>query len=188
MAYFSLSVQCGEQDLHSGVLGGTVHEAMTDLVHLMGSLVDSATGEILINGIMDDVQPVTAEEEALYDKLDFDLDEFKDENGIKSVSDKLLHDDKRSLLMYRWRYPSCSLHGIEGAFSGSGAKTVIPAKAIGKFSLRLVPDQEPKKIEATVRAYLEKKMKEASGKWVGSLCPSATSHESTAQVPQQNAR
>lgn len=52
--------------------------------------------------------------------------------------------------MHRWRYPSLSLHGIEGAFSGSGAKTVIPRKVIGKFSIRLVPDMDPKVVEQQV--------------------------------------
>jgi nonspecific dipeptidase len=149
LAYFQLSVQGSTQDLHSGVLGGTVHEAMTDLIALMGTLVDSS-GKILVENVMDDVDPVTKEEEALYDTIDFDMEEFKEDNGIKSVSDKLLHDDKKSLLMHRWRYPTLSLHGIEGAFSGKGAKTVIPKEVIGKFSLRLVPDQDPKKIEKLV--------------------------------------
>ena len=57
--------------------------------------------------------------------------------------------------MARWRFPTLSLHGIEGAFSGSGAKTVIPSKVIGKFSLRLVPDQDPKRIEAVITKHLE---------------------------------
>ena len=150
MAYFQLTVDGCRQDLHSGVVGGTVHEAMTDLVKLMGSLVDS-NGEILVNGVMDSVKPVTPEEEALYDGLDFDLAEFKEEQGAN-----LIQNDKKSLLMARWRYPTLSLHGIEGAFSGKGAKTVIPAKVIGKFSMRLVPDQDSKQIEKLVSAHLEK--------------------------------
>lgn len=48
--------------------------------------------------------------------------------------------------MHRWRYPSLSLHGIEGAFSASGAKTVIPRKVIGKFSIRLVPNMTPEEV------------------------------------------
>jgi acetylornithine deacetylase/succinyl-diaminopimelate desuccinylase-like protein len=108
---------------------------------------------------MDDVAPVTPEEEALYETLDFDVEEFKDECRVKTVSDKLLFDNKKDLLMHRWRYPTLSLHGIEGAFSGAGAKTVIPAKVIGKFSLRLVPDQDPKRIEKCVTDHLEKVFK-----------------------------
>lgn len=82
---------------------------------------------------------------------------------MKSISNKLLYDDKRSLLMARWRYPTLSLHGIEGAFSGGGAKTVIPAKAIGKFSLRLVPDQDPKRIEKVVTVHLEREFAKVRG-------------------------
>jgi nonspecific dipeptidase len=153
LAYFALEVQGCEQDLHSGVLGGTVHEALTDLVRLMATLVDSS-GKILVEGVMDDVKPVTPEEEALYESIEFDLDEYKHENKVASVSDRLLHQDKTSLLMARWRFPTLSLHGIEGAFSGSGAKTVIPAKVVGKFSLRLVPDQRPAQIERDVVEHL----------------------------------
>ena len=155
LAYFEVSVECAEQDLHSGVLGGTVHEAMTDLVHLMASLVEPGTGKILIDGILDDVVSVTDEEIKLYESIEFDLEEYKDDCNVKSMSDSLLHDDKTSLLMSRWRYPSLTLHGIEGAFSGVGAKTVIPAKVVGKFSMRLVPDQNPDEIGELTKTYLQ---------------------------------
>uniref|UniRef100_A0A7S4A918 Peptidase M20 dimerisation domain-containing protein n=1 Tax=Pseudo-nitzschia australis TaxID=44445 RepID=A0A7S4A918_9STRA len=155
LAYFELSVEGFTKDLHSGVLGGTVFEPMTDLISLMGTLVESSTGKILVPGVYDSVAPVTPEEEALYETIDFDAESFKEENGIKAVSDKLLCDgDKKALLMNRWRNPTLSLHGIEGAFSGKGAKTVIPKKVIGKFSLRLVPDQDPKEIEELVTKHL----------------------------------
>lgn len=62
--------------------------------------------------------------------------------------------------MHRWRYPSLSLHGIQGAFSEPGSKTVIPAKIIGKFSIRIVPDQTPEKLEKLVQAHLNKKWAE----------------------------
>jgi len=62
--------------------------------------------------------------------------------------------------MNRWRYPALSIHGIEGAFSDVGAKTVIPKKVIGKFSIRIVPDQDPSKVEADVANYLKKKWEE----------------------------
>jgi cytosolic nonspecific dipeptidase len=153
MAYFQLSVQGCQQDLHSGVFGGSIHEGMTDLIKLMATLVDS-DGTILIDGIMDGVKPVTTEEEAMYETIEFSLKEYKKE--AKIVGKKLLHKNKKDLLMHRWRYPTLSLHGIEGAFSGPGAKTVIPAKVIGKFSLRLVPDQDPAIIEKLVKAHVER--------------------------------
>jgi acetylornithine deacetylase/succinyl-diaminopimelate desuccinylase-like protein len=163
IACFQVTVQGAEQDLHSGVLGGSVHEAMTDLIRIMGTLVDSS-GKILVDGVMDSVKPLTQAEEALYESIEFDVESYKEENRITSVSNKLLHDDKKSLLMARWRYPTLSLHGIEGAFSGKGAKTVIPAKVSGKFSLRLVPDQKPKQIEEVVTAHIEKEFAKVSAK------------------------
>lgn len=57
--------------------------------------------------------------------------------------------------MNNWRYPSLSIHGIEGAFSGPGFKTVIPRKVIGKFSIRLVPNQQPQKIALIVIDYIK---------------------------------
>lgn len=59
--------------------------------------------------------------------------------------------------MARWRYPCLSIHGIEGAFSEPGAKSVIPGKVIGKFSIRLVPNQDPKKVSDLVTKHLNKK-------------------------------
>jgi nonspecific dipeptidase len=150
IAYFFIEVECAAKDLHSGVFGGSVHEAMTDLIALMGSLIDEK-GTILIPGIMDSVAPLTAEEEATYDPIDFDICQYKSDIGCR----ELLHkDDKKKTLMSRWRYPSLSLHGIHGAFDGHGAKTVIPRKVVGKFSIRLVPHQTPDGVEQLVIKHL----------------------------------
>ncbi|KPP79004.1 hypothetical protein Z043_101445 [Scleropages formosus] len=155
ISYFFLEMECSDKDLHSGVFGGSVHEAMTDLITLMGCLVGKK-GKILVPGIYDDVAPLSPEEKNLYEKIDFDMEEYCKDVGAC----KLLHDTKEQILMHRWRYPSLSLHGIEGAFSDAGAKTVIPRKVIGKFSIRLVPDMDPKKVEKQVIGYLEKKFAE----------------------------
>jgi len=156
LAYFELAVDCSQQDLHSGVLGGTLHEGMTDLIALLNTLVESGTGKILVDGIMDDVTKVTPEEEKSYETIDFDMESYIDDCKVRGVSDTLLHKDKTALLMARWRFPSLSIHGIQGAFADPGAKTVIPAKCIGKFSMRLVPNQRPEKIEKLVKDHLMK--------------------------------
>nr|XP_033790210.1 cytosolic non-specific dipeptidase [Geotrypetes seraphini] len=155
ICYFFIEVECSNKDLHSGVYGGSVHEAMTDLIALMGSLLDKK-GKILIPGIYDTVASLLEEETALYDNIEFDLQEYAKDIGVH----KLLHDTKEKILMHRWRYPSLSLHGIEGAFSGSGAKTVIPRKVIGKFSIRLVPHMTPEVVEKQVNDYLMRKFSE----------------------------
>lgn len=66
--------------------------------------------------------------------------------------------------MHRWRFPSLSLHGIEGAFAGVGAKTVIPGKVIGKFSIRLVPDQDPEEIKNLVTKYINEEFSKLGSK------------------------
>ncbi|XP_054160925.1 cytosolic non-specific dipeptidase-like [Oppia nitens] len=149
-AYFFVEVKCAAKDLHSGVYGGSVHEAMTDLLALMSKLVDNK-GNILIPGVLDDVLPLTASEEAMYESIDFNHHSYREEIGTK----RLLFETKSEILAHRWRYPSLSIHGIEGAFSGAGAKTVIPRKVIGKFSIRLVPNQNPDKVGQQVIQYLE---------------------------------
>ncbi|XP_072323050.1 cytosolic non-specific dipeptidase-like isoform X2 [Scyliorhinus torazame] len=149
LCYFIIEVQCANQDLHSGLYGGTVHEAMTDLIALLDSLVNS-TGYILIPGIDSDVVPLTNEERVLYEAIEFNLEAFKHTIGTT----ELLHKTKEDVLLHRWRFPSLSIHGIEGAFSGPGAKTVIPAKVTGKFSIRLVPNMDPDKLSNQVMTYL----------------------------------
>ncbi|KAM8966932.1 beta-Ala-His dipeptidase-like [Pelodytes ibericus] len=150
--YFFIEVQGARRDLHSGGFGGTVHEAMSDLIFLLDTLVDG-NGHIQIPGIYDAVAPLNEDEIKLYRNLEFNLDDLETDTGIK----QFLHKTKDELLMYRWRYPSLSIHGIEGAFSGSGTKTVIPAKVIGKFSIRQVPNMNPSVVEKQVKDYLERK-------------------------------
>ena len=135
--YYSIEISGPGQDLHSGVFGGTAHEPVTDLMRVMSTLVDP-NGKILIQGIDDLVAPLTDEEKSLYNGIAFTMDNLYESLGSKTG----IFDNKESTLMGRWRYPSLSLHGVEGAFSAPGAKTVIPAKVIGKFSIRTVPDME----------------------------------------------
>ncbi|XP_048385084.1 cytosolic non-specific dipeptidase isoform X1 [Stegostoma tigrinum] len=149
LCYFTIEVQGANQDLHSGSHGGTVHEAMTDLIALLDSLVNSS-GHILIPGIDSDVVPLTDEECLLYEPIEFNLEAFKHIIGTS----ELLHKTKVDVLLHRWRFPSLSIHGIEGAFSGPGTKTVIPAKVKGKFSIRLVPNMDPEKLSNQVKKYL----------------------------------
>ncbi|KAJ5118535.1 Cys-Gly metallodipeptidase dug1 [Penicillium atrosanguineum] len=135
--YYSVSISGPAQDLHSGVFGGSAHEPMTDLVNVLSKLVD-AQGNILIPGLMDLVAPLTEEEKALYPNISYTMDNLHESLG----SETGIHPTKERTLMARWRYPSLSIHGVEGAYSAPGAKTVIPAKVIGKFSIRTVPNME----------------------------------------------
>ncbi|XP_008184491.1 cytosolic non-specific dipeptidase [Acyrthosiphon pisum] len=150
MCCFGIEIEGSSKDLHSGMYGGTVYEAMSDLIYVLDQLVD-VKGNILIPNINEDVEPLYENEKGLYDEIEFDVDTYINEIGAS----KPLQETKEQLLMSNWRYPSLSIHGIEGAFSGPGFKTVIPRKVIGKFSIRLVPNQEPLKIAEIVKSYIQ---------------------------------
>ncbi|CAF9920295.1 MAG: hypothetical protein GOMPHAMPRED_002046 [Gomphillus americanus] len=143
--YYGVTISGPGQDLHSGVFGGSAQEPMTDLVRVLGSLVDTH-GQIQIPGVMDMVAPVTDEEKDLYPGIAYSMDNLFESLGSKTS----IHEDKDRTLMARWRFPSLSVHGIEGAFAGAGAKTVIPAKVTGKFSIRTVPNIESDKLDQIV--------------------------------------
>ncbi|KIM92403.1 hypothetical protein PILCRDRAFT_122062 [Piloderma croceum F 1598] len=150
LTYFKLNISGPGRDLHSGVFGRTVHEPMTDLVKLMSRLVDP-DGKILIPGVDEMVDAPSEAERAIYDNLDYNIADIEESAGSATA----LSSDKATVLMGRMRYPSLSIHGIEGAFHGVGAKTVIPAHVGGKFSIRLVPPQTPENINPLVVSYLE---------------------------------
>lgn len=154
VCYFFAEVTCAKQDLHSGVFGGCVHEAMVDLVHILGSLVDTH-GNIKVPGIHDSVKALTEEEKVLYKDIEFSVDESRDDIGAPKLIHEGQENAKEQTLMHRWRYPTLSIHGVEGAFDAPGSKTVIPKTVIGKFSLRIVPDQTPDEIEKLVIAHCE---------------------------------
>ncbi|XP_055538804.1 cytosolic non-specific dipeptidase [Wyeomyia smithii] len=156
ICYFEVEVECAAKDLHSGVFGGTVYEAMNDLVYLLGTLADKE-GRILIPNIYKDVAALLPAEQAIYEAIAFDVADYREQLGAR----KLMHsEDKAKILMHRWRHPSLSIHGVEGAFYEPGQKTVIPKKVIGKFSIRIVPNQTPDLVEKYVAEYLTSKWEE----------------------------
>ena len=148
--YYSVEIKGPAQDLHSGVFGGSAQEPMTDLMHILGRLVDT-NGRIQIPGINEMVAPVTDEEKKLYPDISYTMDNLYESIGSKTS----IFENKEETLMARWRFPSLSVHGVEGAFSQPGAKTVIPAKVIGKFSIRTVPNMESEAVNEAVYKYID---------------------------------
>lgn len=154
MVSFTLEISCASKDLHSGSYGGSINEAMTDLIAMLDTLLDK-DGKILIPGMYDDVEALTDEEKQLYAKADFDKEAYRLEIG----TNQLIHDKKEDVLMSRWRYPSLTIHGIEGAFGEPGWKSIIPGKVVGKFSVRIVPNQTADKVGDLVVNYIKNKWK-----------------------------
>ncbi len=120
------------------------------LVQLLAAAKD-AKGRILIPGIYDDVAPPDPVEVDSWKRLPFSEREFLRQVG----STALTGEPDQSVLARLWARPTFEVHGIAGGFTGTGAKTVIPAKAVAKVSLRLVPNQDPQKVLAAVKDWVE---------------------------------
>eukprot|EP00177_Eucheuma_denticulatum_P001252 GFKZ01002283.1.p1 GENE.GFKZ01002283.1~~GFKZ01002283.1.p1 ORF type:complete len:526 (+),score=96.10 GFKZ01002283.1:82-1659(+) len=158
LATFECEVRGGSQMLHSGVHGGCIAEPMTDLVQILAAVSAMGHGDIGIEGCGKDASAeLTEDEEELYRGISFDTDTFREDSGGVV---KLVGENAQEVLMNRWRYPALSIHGIEGAYSGTGFKTVIPGSVTGKFSIRLVPGQDPKGVEEAVKSVIEERFAE----------------------------
>jgi acetylornithine deacetylase/succinyl-diaminopimelate desuccinylase-like protein len=152
ICYGEITVRTLEGDLHSGLYGGVAPNAHETLVHVLARL-KAPSGRINIPGLYDAVErPAKAEREA-WKQLPFSERTFM----RKEVGSKALTGLSRYSVFERlWGLPTFEIHGIMGGFTAPGAKTVIPAEATAKVSLRLVPNQKLK----TVERQLKKAVKE----------------------------
>ncbi len=150
LMYLEVEARGPARDLHSGMYGGAAPNAVYGLIELLAKAKD-ADGRIQIPGIYDDVaEPDPAEVES-WERLPFSEEEFlRDEVG----STALTGEPDQSVLARVWARPTFEVHGIAGGFASAGAKTVIPAKAVAKVSLRLVPNQDPQKVLAAVKKWI----------------------------------
>jgi acetylornithine deacetylase/succinyl-diaminopimelate desuccinylase-like protein len=151
LVYLEIEARGAMRDLHSGLYGGAAPNAVFGLIELLAKAKD-ANGHILIPGIYDDVEPPSAEEKDSWKHLPFDEEDYlKNEVG----STELTGEPGYSVFERTWARPTFEVHGIAGGFTGTGAKTVIPAKAVAKVSIRLVPRQDPDKIIRSVQQFVK---------------------------------
>src|SRR3954470_24659420 len=137
MVYYELHVEGANHDLHSGVYGGAAPNPILAIAEILGALKDR-DGRILVPGFYDRVVPPSAKERDAWERLPFDAKEYTEkEMGAK----ELVGEPEVPLFERVWARPTLEVHGIRGGFTGEGAKTVIPARAVAKISTRLVGDQ-----------------------------------------------
>ena len=152
LVYFELKVTGPSRDLHSGTFGGGVTNPLNALCRIIDRLRDVDTGKVLIDGFYDDVRPLADWERAEFKTLGFSEDEMREELGVP----KLHGEQGYSYLERVWTRPTCDVNGIFGGYQGKGAKTVLPAWAGAKVSMRLVPSQDPAKIQKLFVDYVKK--------------------------------
>jgi acetylornithine deacetylase/succinyl-diaminopimelate desuccinylase-like protein len=152
MCYAEITVRTAKSDLHSGEYGGAAPNAHEELCRLLGRL-KTADGKIHIPGLYEAVRRPSKAELAAWKRLP-----FKEADFLKRrVQAKALTGLKKySVLERLWALPTFEIHGILGGFTGSGAKTVIPAAATAKVSLRLVPDQKLHTVERQLAAAVKR--------------------------------
>ena len=152
MIYTELEVRGAKTDLHSGMYGGAAPNPFIALAQILAHLKDE-DGHILIPGFYDDIIPPSPEELAAWRSLPFDEEQYR----IAEVgSRQLVGEPGYSVLERTWARPTVDVHGIPGGFTGAGAKTVIPAKAVAKVSMRLVPGMTPAKSFRLYKEYVER--------------------------------
>jgi acetylornithine deacetylase/succinyl-diaminopimelate desuccinylase-like protein len=161
MIYTEIEARGARTDLHSGMYGGAAPNPFVALAQIIAQLKD-ASGHIQIPGFYNKVATPTPAELKAWKALPFD-EEYYRETEVGST--ELTGESSYSVLERTWSRPTLDVHGMPGGFIGAGAKTVIPARALAKVSMRLVPDQTPAEAFAQYKIFVE------------SLCPSGITLE-----------
>lgn len=152
IVFLEITLTGPTHDLHSGIYGGSVPNVANVLTELLATLHDK-DGRINIDGFYDDVLPLTDAERQMWRKLPFDEARFAAGLGLSPA--QLVGEVGFSTLERQWARPTCDINGMTSGYQGPGAKTIIPATASVKVSMRLVPSQDPatisRKVEETLR-------------------------------------
>ncbi|HEX9483341.1 MAG TPA: dipeptidase [Gemmatimonadaceae bacterium] len=151
LAYFQIDVVGPAQDLHSGSYGGAVVNPAMALARMLATLHDDH-GHIAIPMFYDAVREWPAHVLEQMKGLPFDEEQFRQETGAPALGGEAGY----TVLERLWTRPTCEVNGLLSGYTGEGAKTVLPSKAMAKVSCRLVPDQTPEAIERLMDAHLQR--------------------------------
>jgi acetylornithine deacetylase/succinyl-diaminopimelate desuccinylase-like protein len=149
LVYFQIDLRGSSIDLHSGSFGGAVANPAMVLAQMLAQMKDRG-GRVKIPGFYDDVVPLQEEERKAWASLPFNEKKYKKDFGIP----KLFGESGYSTLERTWARPTFEINGLLSGFTGEGAKTVLPAVAMAKVSMRLVPNQNPDKIAKLFEDYV----------------------------------
>ena len=149
LSYVEIHVQGASRDLHSGAYGGAAPNPINALCEIIARLKDDQ-GRVTIPGFYDGVEELTPEERKMWASLPHSDQEFAASIGVSDLPG----EQGYSTLERLWARPTLDVNGIWGGYQGEGSKTVIPAKAGAKVSMRLVPGQDPDRITRLVQEYV----------------------------------
>lgn len=150
LVYTQLNVRAASRDLHSGLYGGAALNPINALAHILGGL-HGADGSVQLAGFYEGVAPVPPPVAAQWSALDFDEAAFLGEIGLAQPAG----EQGVPALQRLWARPTADINGIWGGYQGPGPKTVIAAEAGAKISFRLVPGQDPARVAAGFRQFVQ---------------------------------
>jgi acetylornithine deacetylase/succinyl-diaminopimelate desuccinylase-like protein len=150
LCYMEVEVIGPNRDLHSGVYGGAVANPVNILCQMIASLHDKKN-RVTVAGFYDDVRKVSAKERAMMNQAPYDEKAYMHDLGVGELRGEAGY----TTIEHTGIRPTLDVNGMWGGYIGEGAKTVLPSKAFAKISMRLVPDQDPKKIEKMFQKHFE---------------------------------
>src|SRR6476661_4027926 len=150
---FLLTLETAEVDTHSGETGGASRNPIAELMQLVCDLYDPRSGKIKIKGFYDDVIPPSKKELQDWANCGFTTKAFKKAHHLK----KMRTEDPLEVMKRIWGMPTLEVHGLVGGYQGPGLKSIVPPRAELKASCRLVPGQDPKKIQKQILAAVKEK-------------------------------
>jgi len=148
LTYFEIRLHGQKSDLHSGTFGGVIDNPAIVLCQLVAGMRDRQ-GKILLPGFYDDVRELTQEERDILPSLSNEW--WLESSGAQT----LFGEDRYTPTERATTRPTLDINGLLSGFTGEGSKTVLPAKAMAKVSMRLVPDQVPARIQESLIKYME---------------------------------
>jgi acetylornithine deacetylase/succinyl-diaminopimelate desuccinylase-like protein len=148
---FEVTLRGPARDLHSGMFGGTVNNPAMALCQLLGKLRDN-DGRVAIPGFYDEVEPLSSYERKQFKRLPFNASAYRKFLGVPA----LFGERGFTPIEQRSARPTLEINGLTSGYQGEGSKTIVPAWARAKITVRLVPKQNPVRITKLVQRHLEK--------------------------------
>jgi acetylornithine deacetylase/succinyl-diaminopimelate desuccinylase-like protein len=165
---FTIALETGAKDVHSGTTGGVARNPIGELAALVSELYDARSGKVKVPGFYDRVRRLSPAERKALGRAGFSRRRFASAHELGSL--RPLPDDAAALAALTTA-PTLEVHGIVGGYSGPGIKTIVPHRAEAKLSTRLVPDQKPAEIFRLIKAFVKTRLPDAVVSHESSLEP-----------------
>ena len=165
---FTIALETGTKDVHSGTTGGVARNPIGELAALLSEIYDARTGKVKVPGFYDRVRRPTAAERKAFARAKFSRKRFAAAHELRSL--RPLRDDVAALAALT-AAPTLEVHGLVGGYSGPGIKTIVPHRAEAKLSTRLVPDQKPAEVFRLIKQFVKSRLPDAVVTHEASLDP-----------------